>query len=494
MPEKQFKVLRLKIIKPVSMDWDALGKVLRDTRYRVFRLANLAASEAYLAFHLFRTGRIDAIPRATISELNKRLRHMLTEDARARAGKPPKNSARTFKEPTAAETEALMNTFSKTGALPDTVAGALYMYRIRGLTSGEKWKQVVTGNASLPTFRNTMAVPIRADKTHQRRLERLGNGDVVLDLMLRNKPYPRVLVGTRGIGEGAEAVVERLLANQSQAEAGYRQRYFEVREDASHTWWLFVCYTLPAPAPLKLDVSRIVGVDVGFTCPVYAAIGHGHARLGYKAFSALAARVKALKLHTLRTRREVQRGGNVAVSAESARSGRGIKRKLQPIEKLEGRIDDAYTTLNHQMAAAVVKFAIDNGAGMIQVEDLGGLRDKLSGTFLGQMWRYYQLHTFIQYKAEEHGIKFRKVSPQYTSRRCSLCGRIDAAFTRKARDEKAGDGYAARFECPTCQFKADADYNAARNLAVDGIEGIIRKQCNEQGILFRTDEAAGTQC
>ena len=51
-----FKVAKFRILKPAGeMTWDELGRMLRDVRYRVYRLANLAVSEAYLSFHLWRT-------------------------------------------------------------------------------------------------------------------------------------------------------------------------------------------------------------------------------------------------------------------------------------------------------------------------------------------------------------------------------------------------------------------------------------------------------
>ena len=139
--------------------------------------------------------------------------------------------------------------------------------------------------------------------------------------------------------------------------------------------------------------------------------------------------MKALKLRTMRRRREIQRGGRTIISGEAARSGHGRKRKLQGIEKVQGRINHAYTTLNHQMSTAIIKFALDNSAGVIQIEDLEGLREELSGTFLGRMWRYFQLQEFLQYKAKENSILIRKVNPRYTSRRCSQCGHINQGFT-----------------------------------------------------------------
>lgn len=71
MSEKRFaKVLKLQILKPAgSTTWKELAQLLRDARYRTFRLANLAVSENYLAFHLFRTGRAAEFKRATIGQL-----------------------------------------------------------------------------------------------------------------------------------------------------------------------------------------------------------------------------------------------------------------------------------------------------------------------------------------------------------------------------------------------------------------------------------------
>ena len=169
----------------------------------------------------------------------------------------------------------------------------------------------------------------------------------------------------------------------------------------------------------------------------------------------------------------------------SARSGHGRARKLEPIEKLQGRIDRAYTTLNHQLSAAVIKFAKDNGAGVIQMEDLNGLTEELSGTFLGERWRYEELQRFLLYKAEEAGITVRKVNPRFTSRRCSDCGFIDVKFSREFRDQNRGSK-STRFKCPNCEYEADADYNAARNIATLDIEEVIKHATAEQGLDSRS--------
>jgi putative transposase len=476
--KRHFKVVRFRILKPAdAQSWSELGKTLRDVRYRVFRLANLIVSENYLAFHLFRTGKTKEYKTAKPSELNKRLRAMLIEEEKNKPKAKPTDPDR----------------FSKTGALPDTVSGALTQYKVKGLTNKSKWAEVLRGKASLPTFRLDMAIPIRCDKPGQRRLEKHGN-NVELDLMITVKPYPRVVLQTGDVGGSARATLDRLLANPDQKPDGYKQRNYEVKQDSrTGKWWLYVTYDFPAQPASNLNPEIVVGVDLGVSVPLYAAINNGHARLGRRAFQALGARIRSLQNQVMARRRDIQRGGSTIISGDSARSGHGRKRKLKPIEPLEGRISNAYTTLNHQLSTAVIKFALDHGAGVIQIEDLTGLKDELTGTFIGAFWRYHQLQQFLAYKAKESGIELRKVNPRYTSRRCSRCGTININFDRKTRDANARPGFSARFACvnPECECAekpVDADYNAARNLATPDIERLIRQQCKQQGLDYGAAE------
>ena len=61
-----------------------------------------------------------------------------------------------------------------------------------------------------------------------------------------------------------------------------------------------------------------------------------------------------------------------------------------------------------------------------------------------------------EYKAKENGIIVRKVNPQYTSQHCSKCGFID-------RDNRLSQ---AQFKCSKCDYSENADFNAARNIAL----------------------------
>ncbi|HMH94927.1 MAG TPA: transposase [Streptosporangiaceae bacterium] len=51
--------------------------------------------------------------------------------------------------------------------------------------------------------------------------------------------------------------------------------------------------------------------------------------------------------------------------------------------------------------------------------------------------------------------RVEKVSPAFTSQRCSACGQVDG----KSRESQAS------FRCTACGFACNADVNAARNIA-----------------------------
>ena len=60
----------------------------------------------------------------------------------------------------------------------------------------------------------------------------------------------------------------------------------------------------------------------------------------------------------------------------------------------------------------------------------------------------------LEYKANFYGKKLIKVDPSYTSQTCSKCGCISKHNRLTQAD----------FKCVDCGYKANADYNAARNI------------------------------
>ena len=190
-PKTIVKVAKYRILKPAGdMTWSELGQMLRDVRYRVYRLANLAASEAYLNFQIKRQDRTSEYKIAKIGELSERLSDMLKQE-----GFDDKE----------------IKKFSRKGALPAYVYSPLHMYKIRAI----KWKEVLSGRCSLPTFRNNISIPIRCDQPIHRRLEMADSGNVEVDLMICRVPYPRVVLATAALDDSQKSILNRLLDNKT---------------------------------------------------------------------------------------------------------------------------------------------------------------------------------------------------------------------------------------------------------------------------------------
>jgi len=79
-------------------------------------------------------------------------------------------------------------------------------------------------------------------------------------------------------------------------------------------------------------------------------------------------------------------------------------------------------------------------------------RSKKNNTWLHQ-WAPYLFERFLTYKCEACGIEVVKVSPEYTSQRCSKCGTIESSSRMKNH-----------YHCSVCGHTEHADINAAKNI------------------------------
>ena len=470
--EKRFqKVATFQIAKPVNMTWDELGKILRNVRYCLFRLANMAIAEYYLNFHQkIRMKYSDTDENRKLKNINRKLRQMLIEE---------------YKKRNQGISENELSKYCRDGAVSGYICGAFEKIKLSSIKSKSKWRKVITGENALPVFKRDIAIPINCSDHNPSIIEKTETEEYQVDLRICQKPYPRVTLSTAKISDGQKVVLERLVANRANLPEGYRHRFFEIVEKPKRRWNVHVIYDFPKSESGKLHSDIIVGVDLGWSVPLYAAINNGYARIGYRKLRALGDKIKSLQRQTISRRRSILRTGSQDLSGPTARSGHGRNRLLMPIKKLENKIDNAYTTLNHQLSHCVIEFAKNNGAGLIHIEKLKGLSEELTGTFLGMNWRREQLQRFIKYKAEQAGIYVKEVNPCYTSRRCSKCGFINKDFDSEYRKRNRKNGKSTMFKCPKCEYEENADYNAARNLATNDIENKIRLQCESQGIEYK---------
>ena len=130
------------------------------------------------------------------------------------------------------------------------------------------------------------------------------------------------------------------------------------------------------------------------------------------------------------------------------------RRRLKKIGNKEARFRK---DINHKISKQLVEKAKDTSRG-IAMESLQQFfkKETVRKSYRNQRssWSFYQLRTFVDYKAKLAGIPVILVDPRNTSKMCSKCGYIDDA---NRKDQ-------AHFVCQFCGFAANADFNASLNI------------------------------
>lgn len=136
----------------------------------------------------------------------------------------------------------------------------------------------------------------------------------------------------------------------------------------------------------------------------------------------------------------------------------GTKSAKRRLRRLAGRLARFQRDVNHCISKALVGIAERTSRG-IGLEDLRGIRERTrvrrKQRARHHNWAFYQLRTFVAYKACLAGVPVQLVDPSYTSQTCPLCGHC-ARWNRRTRDW---------FACSACGFAGPADHVAAMNIA-----------------------------
>jgi putative transposase len=198
------------------------------------------------------------------------------------------------------------------------------------------------------------------------------------------------------------------------------------------TYYLNV--TQSKEAPLIAETNDTLGVDLGIVN--LATDSEGETFSGKE--------VKAVRERYHKRRQTLQKVGT-----------RSAKRRLK---KMSGREKCFQKDTNHRIAKSLVQKAVRTRKA-IALEDLTGIRERVTvrrtNRYERHSWAFYQLRTFIGYKAAWVGIEVKLIDPRNTSRTCSMCGHC----------EKANRQSQASFLCKQCGFCSHADINAAINIS-----------------------------
>jgi IS605 OrfB family transposase len=141
---------------------------------------------------------------------------------------------------------------------------------------------------------------------------------------------------------------------------------------------------------------------------------------------------------------------------------RNAKRRIKQIGNKEARFRK---DVNHCISKKIVEKAKGTNCA-ISLENLKGINNRTtvrkSQKNQRMSWSFYQLKTFINYKAEELGITVIEVNPKNTSRTCNKCKYCDKKNRKNQSD----------FQCLKCGYVENADINASLNIRELGLQSI----------------------
>jgi putative transposase len=216
-------------------------------------------------------------------------------------------------------------------------------------------------------------------------------------------------------------------------------RSYRVTHDRAGRWHVaFAAVPAPIPGP---STGEVVGVDRGVT--VTLALSDG------RTYQAPADRdVKRLQRCLARAKRGSNR--RAKVKARLARlHARNADARRDWAEKASTEIARGYDLIRLEDMDVWSMTRSARGTAARPGRNVGQ-KAGLNRSILRSGWGMFA--TRLEHKARG---RVEKVNPAYTSQRCSRCRTVD----REARESQAA------FRCRACGYHANADHNAARNIA-----------------------------
>jgi len=148
---------------------------------------------------------------------------------------------------------------------------------------------------------------------------------------------------------------------------------------------------------------------------------------------------------------------NIYSTMRKRLQSKGTRSAKRMLKHLSGRERRLMTDMNHRVSREIVRFAVQNKVDVIGLEDLSGIRDRTETSkkqrYTHHSWTFFELQSFIEYKAREKGISTVYINPAYTSQTCPRCNHI----SKNNRHRKS-------FVCECCGYSLHADLIGARNI------------------------------
>ena len=209
-------------------------------------------------------------------------------------------------------------------------------------------------------------------------------------------------------------------------------------------WYLHIGITKEVADFDSTVSSRVVGIDRGLRFLATTFDQQGKTRF----FDGEKVLLKRHKFQKIRT--ELQHRGT-----------KSAKKRLKQLQQRENRW---MTDINHQLSKTLVM--LYGPQTLFVLEDLTDVTfntDDLPKSVRGshRSWAFYQLETFLTYKAQAIQSQVLKVNAAFTSQRCPKCGLVEKNNRRHDIHE---------YHCQQCQYRSNDDRLGAMNIAMLGQE------------------------
>jgi len=225
----------------------------------------------------------------------------------------------------------------------------------------------------------------------------------------------------------------------------YNQELFNLRKGQCdlvlNNGQFYLMCTIDVPDVEQSESKDVIGVDLGIN--KIATVSDG------TVYSGDQIKKKRQQFHDHRSR--LQKCGT-----------RSANRRIKKIGNKESRFRK---DVNHCISKQLVEKAKGN-LSALALEELKGINNRVSVRKSQRnerlSWSFYQLRSFIEYKAKESGVQVLIVPAPYTSQTCSDCGHCEKG-NRKSQ---------SYFSCLKCGFSMNADLNASKNIRNLGLQSI----------------------
>ena len=203
----------------------------------------------------------------------------------------------------------------------------------------------------------------------------------------------------------------------------------------------YLMCTIDIPDVEQAESKDVIGVDLGINKIATTSEG--------TVYSGDQIKKKRQQFHDHRSR--LQKCGT-----------RSAIRRIKNVGKRESRFRKY---VNHCISKELVEKAKGN-LSALALEELKGINNRVSVRKSQRnerlSWSFFQLRSFIEYKAKEAGVQVLLVPSPYTSQTCSDCGHCEKK-NRRTQSE---------FSCLKCGFSMNADLNASKNIRNLGLQSI----------------------